>query len=128
MYFYGPFQSGSQNDLCDSWEKDDVDPSSTTGTGTPNSSNVRSQGGFTPTSRTVSAEYPFHANLCLQPSQSINFDLTHKRGNQAADSFFKEPLTNTPQRNGPTKLFTVCTMLIFSPYIHWYFSLQQQPN
>ena len=48
-------------------------------TATP--SNLRSQAGtFTPTSRTVSAEYPFHANLCLQPSQSINFDLTHKRG------------------------------------------------
>ena len=33
-----------------------------------------------PTShRHLSAEYPFHKNLCMPP-QGINFDLTHKRG------------------------------------------------
>ena len=33
-----------------------------------------------PTSqRHLSAEYPFHKNLCMPP-QGINFDITHKRG------------------------------------------------
>ena len=64
------FQSGSQNDLCDTWtpeEEKEAAASFTTSSRTPRNTAV------------TSAEYPFHANVCMPP-QGINFDLTHKRG------------------------------------------------
>ncbi len=80
LYFYFKkfpiFQSGSQNDLCDSWVDEADDDSKTR---SPISGvheiGVRGRGPV----RNLSAEYPFHRNLCV-PHQGINFDLTHKRG------------------------------------------------
>jgi len=65
-------KSGSQGNLCDSWQ----DSSTGSGEVTPGG-----DGRSTRTSgiRNLPAEYPFQANLCL-PQHSVNFDLTHKRG------------------------------------------------
>ena len=71
-------QSGSQNDLCDSWaegEEETDESSSKTSTPVGSSCGGRGRGSF----KNLSAEYPFHRNLCMQ-QQGINFDLTHKRG------------------------------------------------
>ena len=65
-------QSGSQGNLCDSWADE----------GTPDgASGGRERRHRLSTSkiRALPAEYPFQANLGL-PQNSINFDLTHKRG------------------------------------------------
>ena len=92
------FQSGSQNDLCDSWvgEEDEeskeysrtvedrnshqgskyTDPGSITSTASPQRGDV----GLVQYHQPKAAEYPFQTNLCMPP-QGVNFDLTHKRGN-----------------------------------------------
>lgn len=66
-------QSGSQGNLCDSWADD----------GTPDGASggqERRQAALSTSKiRALPAEYPFQANLGL-PQNSINFDLTHKRG------------------------------------------------
>ena len=80
-------QSGSQGNLCDSWAGEDD------GSGTSSGQNSESlfperrnhgaaAAGRLSTSRirAMPAEYPFQANLGL-PQSSVNFDLTHKRGN-----------------------------------------------
>jgi len=85
---FGIPKSGSYGNLCDSWqETEDMTP--TSGSNTPvqtNSQDItepnkrRGGSGNSLTSiRNLPAEYPFQANLALR-SQSINFDLTHKRG------------------------------------------------
>ena len=65
-------QSGSQGNLCDSWQ-DDRTPDGASGgedrRGKLSTSKIRA----------LPAEYPFQANLGL-PQSTINFDLTHKRG------------------------------------------------
>lgn len=80
-----PFQSGSQNDLCDTWTPEEEDRSNSrlsrlSGVAT-NNNPVGSSAGIPGARRAngTSAEYPFHMNLCM-PKQGINFDLTHKRG------------------------------------------------
>merc|ERR1719323_2934796 len=65
-------KSGSQGNLCDSWQdsftgSEDLTPGA-------EGRNSRTSG-----IRNLPAEYPFQANLCL-PQHSVNFDLTHKRG------------------------------------------------
>merc|ERR1719394_2016840 len=65
-------KSGSQGNLCDSWQdsftgSEDLTPGA-------EGQNSRTSG-----IRNLPAEYPFQANLCL-PQHSVNFDLTHKRG------------------------------------------------
>merc|ERR1719189_1581140 len=76
-------KSGSQGNLCDSW-KDLVSPGTTPTSGapptpvTPTGGHVSRKAAGTP--RTFSAEYPFQTNLCVGQQQSVNFDLTHKRG------------------------------------------------
>ena len=65
-------QSGSQGNLCDSWQED-VTPDGAAGGA------ERRQKLSTSKIRAMPAEYPFQANLGL-PQNSINFDLTHKRG------------------------------------------------
>ena len=66
-------QSGSQGNLCDSWADDGI-PDGASGGG------ERRQKLSTSKIRAMPAEYPFQANLGL-PQNTINFDLTHKRGN-----------------------------------------------
>jgi hypothetical protein len=77
------FQSGSQNDLVDSWRDESNEAtgvSSQTTSEAISGANARWNNPPAPTShRHLSAEYPFHKNLCMPP-QGINFDLTHKRG------------------------------------------------
>ena len=80
--FFSIFQSGSQNDLVDSWrDEDEATTSGLTSEGV-SAANARwntPTSGAPSTTRHLSAEYPFHKNLCMPP-QGINFDLTHKRG------------------------------------------------
>jgi hypothetical protein len=64
-------KSGSQGNLCDSWQEQSSSASTTPGA---EQKSLRTSG-----IRNLPAEYPFQANLCL-PQHSINFDLTHKRG------------------------------------------------
>ena len=71
-------QSGSQNDLVDSWRSED-DDSAATNTTTSDAVSAANARWNIPSQRNLSAEYPFHKNLCMPP-QGINFDLTHKRG------------------------------------------------
>ena len=71
-------QSGSQNDLIDSWRNDEEESSSTSDAVSAANARWMTGGGSNP-ARNLSAEYPFHKNLCMPP-QGINFDLTHKRG------------------------------------------------
>ena len=84
-----PIQSGSQGNLCDSWQ-DLVSPGTTPTSGapptpvTPTGGHVSRKAAGTP--RTFSAEYPFQTNLCVGQQQSVNFDLTHKRGEPDIDS------------------------------------------
>ena len=82
-------QSGSQNDLIDSWRNDEEESSSTSDAVSAANARWMTGGGSNP-ARNLSAEYPFHKNLCMPP-QGINFDLTHKRG-----TFFRlvQPKTN----------------------------------
>ena len=81
MHFLSVFQSGSQNDLIDSWRNDPTDEDSSANSEAVNAANAKwmISGNGNPTTRNLSAEYPFHKNLCMPP-QGINFDLTHKRG------------------------------------------------
>ena len=74
--FNSIFQSGSQNDLIDSW-RHDTEEDSTSTSDAVSAANARWMIGNQ--TRNLSAEYPFHKNLCMPP-QGINFDLTHKRG------------------------------------------------
>ena len=67
-------QSGSQGNLCDSWA-DEATPDGATG----GQERDRRHRLSTSKIRALPAEYPFQANLGL-PQNSINFDLTHKRG------------------------------------------------
>ena len=77
------FQSGSQNDLVDSWRDESSEATGVSSQTTSEAiagANARWNTPPAPTSqRHLSAEYPFHKNLCMPP-QGINFDLTHKRG------------------------------------------------
>ena len=76
IIFNSTFQSGSQNDLIDSW-RNDTEEDSTSTSDAVSAANARWMIGNQ--TRNLSAEYPFHKNLCMPP-QGINFDLTHKRG------------------------------------------------
>ena len=76
--FLTSLQSGSQNDLVDSWRSEE-DDSATTNTTTSDAVSAANARWNIPSQRNLSAEYPFHKNLCMPP-QGINFDLTHKRG------------------------------------------------
>ena len=82
-------QSGSQNDLIDSWRNDEEESSSTSDAVSAANARWMTGGGSNP-ARNLSAEYPFHKNLCMPP-QGINFDLTHKRG---TFSRLVQPTTN----------------------------------
>ena len=70
---FGAAQSGSQGNLCDSWSVAAAE----------DGSGAAARGGARPLStsriRALPAEYPFQANI--GPQTSVNFDLTHKRGN-----------------------------------------------
>lgn len=87
-------KSGSYGNLCDSWQDPPSSPLTPTATvsgaigghtpGKESSSSSEGQkkcstGSAHAAIKNLPAEYPFQANLCL-PTQSINFDLTHKRG------------------------------------------------
>ena len=94
---YFPFQSGSQNDLCDTWtpeeeaEAEDLSSRLCGSAGAAAAAATAVGPGSTPgtaaSQQPLSAEYPFHMNLCMPP-QGINFDLTYKRGK-------KETIVNT---------------------------------
>ena len=77
------FQSGSQNDLVDSWRDESSEATGVSSQTTSEAiagANARWNTPPAPTSqRHLSAEYPFHKNLCMPP-QGINFDLKHKKG------------------------------------------------
>ena len=77
--YFCSLQSGSQNDLVDSWRSEDEDCSAATNTTTSDAVSAANARWNIPSQRNLSAEYPFHKNLCMPP-QGINFDLTHKRG------------------------------------------------
>ena len=77
--YFRSLQSGSQNDLVDSWRSEDEDCSAATNTTTSDAVSAANARWNIPSQRNLSAEYPFHKNLCMPP-QGINFDLTHKRG------------------------------------------------
>ena len=66
-------QSGSQGNLCDSWADEGTEGAS------GGQEKERRHRLSTSKIRALPAEYPFQANLGL-PQNSINFDLTHKRG------------------------------------------------
>jgi len=86
-------KSGSYGNLCDSWQ--DPPGSPLTPRGASGGQTLNKESSTSPEGQTgqkkgsigsthaaiknLPAEYPFQANLCL-PTQSINFDLTHKRG------------------------------------------------
>ena len=79
-------QSGSQGNLCDSWAGEE-DGSGGSGQNSESLFPERRNHGAaaagklsTSRIRAMPAEYPFQANLGL-PQSSVNFDLTHKRGN-----------------------------------------------
>ena len=63
----------------DSWRSEDEDCSAATNTTTSDAVSAANARWNIPSQRNLSAEYPFHKNLCMPP-QGINFDLTHKRG------------------------------------------------
>ena len=70
---FGAAQSGSQGNLCDSWSvaaaEDGAGAAARAGARPLSTSRIRA----------LPAEYPFQANI--GPQTSVNFDLTHKRGN-----------------------------------------------
>lgn len=72
-------KSGSQNDLVDSWRDEDESSQATNTSDAVSAANSRWNITANGHGRHLSAEYPFHKNLCMPP-QGINFDLTHKRG------------------------------------------------
>ena len=102
--FVLPLQSGSQNDLCDTWTpEEEAAAAAAQGRLTPASGGGGAEqrgrqrapqrpqqrhGGGGSGNYGLAAEYPFQMNLCMQPNAGINFDLTHKRGKDNISSFF----------------------------------------
>ena len=87
-------QSGSQGNLCDSWAGEE-DGSGGSGQNSESLFPERRNHGAaaagklsTSRIRAMPAEYPFQANLGL-PQSSVNFDLTHKRGNEIGNIIIK---------------------------------------
>ena len=78
-------QSGSQNDLCDSWTGEEGEECKQYTGNNGHSNQVVPQRGDVANPvqlqyhQPKAAEYPFQSNLCMPP-QGVNFDLTHKRG------------------------------------------------
>jgi len=68
-------KSGSHGNLCDSWQEEQAGPASPA---TPTQQSAADRRKLSAI-RALPAEYPFQASLGL-PQQSVNFDLTHKRG------------------------------------------------
>ena len=86
FYIIYILQSGSQNDLCDSWTGEEGEESKAyTGDNIDHNNQVIPQRGDVANlvqlqyHQPKAAEYPFQSNLCMPP-QGVNFDLTHKRG------------------------------------------------
>jgi len=95
-------KSGSQGNLCDSWQ-DDVTPDGASG-------GERRQKMSTSKIRAMPAEYPFQANLGL-PQNSINFDLTHKRGLFVSLYSAVERLVMYQDQGGHSKAACRCILL-----------------
>ena len=74
---FSPLQSGSQNDLVDSWTAEEEQAALASAAAAAAATTGQSRRASNATRNGRSAEYPFHMNMCMT-QHGVNFDLSHR--------------------------------------------------